>query len=92
MKKLLLILAACSTNPSKLDPKRHMASEFAAMVPEKITGKCTPWTDDSVLCHMSDTTILWCQASPNAKPHCEVAIDWTPHPPEAPKVDEDKKK
>jgi hypothetical protein len=88
MKNLLVIilLSACS-NSSKLDPKHHLASEFAAMVPEKITGKCTEWTADSVLCKMSETSILWCQATPGTKPHCEVAVDWSPKVPEPPKIE-----
>lgn len=75
---------ACS-NPSTADqPRRHLATDFAAMIPEKITGKCSRWTDDSVLCKMSDTAILWCQVPKEGKPHCEVAVDWTPKPPEPP--------
>jgi hypothetical protein len=82
---LWLLMAIGCSNPSKADvPQRHLASEFAAMVPEKITGKCSRWTDEAVLCRMSETTILWCSATATTKPHCEVAIDWTPVPPKPP--------
>lgn len=84
MKYFLLLLMACS-NSSKLDPKVNHAMDFAAMIPEKITGKCAPWESDSVLCRMSDTSILWCSAPKGGKPHCEVAADWSPKPPEPPK-------
>lgn len=82
---LFALIAACAPTTEKPAPTRNPGADFAAMIPEKITGKCTAWTSDSVLCKMSDTTLLWCSAPWNGKPHCEVAADWSPQPP--PKAD-----
>ena len=71
-----------STPSTAATSERHLASDFAAMIPEKITGKCLRWTDDSVLCKMSDTALLWCVVPKEGKPHCEIAVDWTPKPPD----------
>ena len=81
-------MAGCADSSKADSPPRHLASDFAAMIPEKITGKCMRWTDDSVLCRMSDTAILWCQVPKEGKPHCEVAVDWTPKAPDAPPTPE----
>lgn len=44
----------------------------------KVLGDCSCWTADSVLCSPSPTALVWCEAKSDAKPHCDIAGDWTP--------------
>jgi hypothetical protein len=88
--RLLFAIAiiGCSGNASPLDPpNRHLATELAKKIGKPL-GECERWTDDSVLCRPSETRLTWCEAKADGKPHCELAVDWTPQAvqPEAEKL------
>lgn len=65
--------AAPSPTPDLCPLAKLFASKWG-----KVLGDCSCWTADSVLCSPSPTSLLWCEAKPDAKPHCEIEFDWTP--------------
>lgn len=62
-------------------PEPKLVDKFIALVPA--LGKCDAWTSDAVICHPSPTQLLYCKAPADGRPYCELALDWTPAPPQA---------